>query len=315
MNTRDSRQGFLGLEARPRLDRIRIGLVGYGGGGSQVAQQLAHILVPNMTVFEPQDLEDTNLNRVVGAGTYDVGGPKLGVARRVLQGLMPRDGLRFIPSRWQDAISELRSCDIVVGCVDSPLERRDLESECRRWLIPYIDIGLGITLSQLPDEDPTIAGQVAISVPGELCLECMAVYTQQQLEAEAQSYGDGSPAPQVVWSNAILASIAVDQVVELATGWRQRPTTCRLFRYEAPAFVGPAVELAALPQLCTHFPLAQAGPETVFKVRPGEVQLTSQRFTGTKSSGAPRSFTRRRSVSTASVAFRRSAGSVATSTV
>src|SRR6185436_5199894 len=115
MRNRDSRQGFLGRHARERLTTARVGVVGYGGGGSHVVQQLAHVLVPNLTVFEPQNLEDTNLNRVVGACEEDIGKPKLAIAKRVIQGLMPMEAVELVPSTWQESPDALRRCNIVVG--------------------------------------------------------------------------------------------------------------------------------------------------------------------------------------------------------
>lgn len=260
MMNRDSRQGFLGPQARKRLNTARVGVIGYGGGGSHVVQQLSHVLVPNLTVFEPQNLEDTNLNRLVGAREDDVGKPKLAIANRVIEGLMPMESIELVPSTWQESPEKLRRCHVVVGCVDSAQQRDELERECRRWLIPYIDIGLGVTLPDNEHDDPLVAGQVAMSVPGEHCLWCFGVVTEAALAREAGNYGDKAPAPQVVWSNGVLASLAVGMVVEMITGWKKTPSPHRMLRYDSSGLVAPPVELPyRLPALCRHFELAQAG--------------------------------------------------------
>lgn len=262
---RDGRQGFLGPHARERLGAARVGLVGYSGGGSHVGQQLAHVMVPRLTVFEPQDVEDSNLNRLVGATHDDVGQPKVGVARRVLAGLMPMDEVHILPARWQEHAEALRACDVIVGCVDSAHERDEIERECRKWVIPYVDIGLGITLPAIDGEDPLVAGQMAVSLPGEHCLRCFRIITEAELAREADDYGDRAPAPQVVWSNAVLASIAVGVVVELITGWRRKALPHRILRLRGDGTVGPPEEYrsAPLPARCTHYQMEDAGPAVV----------------------------------------------------
>ncbi|MEW5738179.1 MAG: ThiF family adenylyltransferase, partial [Myxococcota bacterium] len=252
---------------REYLNQARVGLVGYGGGGSHVGQQLAHVKVPRLTVFEPQTVEDTNLNRLVGAAQADVGHPKLDVARRVLGGLMSLDEVQLLPVRWQDAPEALRACDVVVGCVDSARQRDELERECRKWLIPYIDIGLGITPSKLDGENPLMAGQVVVSLPGQHCLRCYRVVTDDALAMEAANYGDTSPAPQVVWANGVLASLAVGHVVGLLTGWQRIPARHRFLRYDADgcAVPLPDYERKLLPPTCTHYLLKDAGPAVVRK--------------------------------------------------
>lgn len=262
MTERDARQGFLGPHARERLNAARVGLVGFGGGGSHVGQQLAHVKVPKLTVFEHDTVAGTNLNRLVGAREVDVGKPKLDVARRVIEGLMPLDEVRLIPARWQEAADKLRECDAVVGCVDSALERDQLERECRKWLIPYVDIGLGIFMPAVDGEDPELAGQMAVSIPGEHCLRCFGVVTDAALRGEAKGYGDGDPASQVVWPNGVLASLAVGAIVELITGWRKKCVEHRILRYEANGLVGPPreFEFMKLPATCPHYDLKNAGP-------------------------------------------------------
>lgn len=261
MIARDSRQGFLGPNARDRLDAHRVGVVGCGGGGSHVIQQLAHVLVPQLTVFDPQCVEETNLNRLVAAREDDIGKPKLDVAARVISGLVPMDQIRLIPKVWQHAENELRLCDVVIGCVDSAQQRRELEAVCRRWLIPYVDIGLGIWPSDQPHEDTLVAGQVALSVPGAHCLECFGIVSEAEIAKDLANYGDRAPMPQVVWSNGVLASIAVGWVVELITGWKKNPSPHRFLRYDSSGSVTPASELRfILPPTCPHYPLDEIGP-------------------------------------------------------
>ena len=61
------RQSFLRADSEIVLSRSGAALVGLGGGGSQVAQQLAHIGLGNFLLIDPDIVEDTNLTRLAGA--------------------------------------------------------------------------------------------------------------------------------------------------------------------------------------------------------------------------------------------------------
>jgi hypothetical protein len=98
-----------------------------------------------------------------------------------------------VKSRWQDTPERLRARDIIFGCVDSYAERRDIEIATRRYLIPYVDIGLDV--HQTGDEPPRMAGQVILSMPGELCMSCLGFLTETKLAREAEQYGAAGVRP------------------------------------------------------------------------------------------------------------------------
>ena len=76
------RQEFLGPDAQYSFENIRVGIVGYGGGGSHVGQQLAHIGVTNQVIFDDDQIEDSNLNRLIGGRKVDLANstPKTDIA-------------------------------------------------------------------------------------------------------------------------------------------------------------------------------------------------------------------------------------------
>jgi molybdopterin/thiamine biosynthesis adenylyltransferase len=214
---RYSRQSFLGEHSEDQIARCTIGIVGLGGGGSHCAQQGAHVGFQNYVIYDYDVVEDSNLNRLIGAVAMDVRAetPKLHVAKTMIYGLQPNALVKGYPSRWQDAPEPLRRCQIVIGCMDSYRARQELEIACRRYLMHYIDIGMDVRGS-------VIVGQVILSSPGGLCMRCMGFLTDEKLAEEARRYGDAGPRPQVVWPNGVLASTAVGLAVDLVTGWTGR---------------------------------------------------------------------------------------------
>ena len=139
------------------------------------------IPIPSMT-------KARNLNRLVGATAQDVAelAPKTEIARRLIQCVNPSANVECIHDRWQNKQASLRDCAVIFGCVDSFTEREQLERFCRRFLIPYIDIGMDVLTF---GNDYRIVGQVALSSPGGPCLRCMGILTQSNLQREAERYG------------------------------------------------------------------------------------------------------------------------------
>lgn len=222
MNERFSRQSFLGADAEIRLGDTIFGIAGLGGGGSHIVQQLAHIGCKQFVLFDADKVEESNLNRLVGATLEDAKHhvPKIQVASRTIRALVSDANVEPHESRWQENADRLRRCDIVFGCVDGFSERDQLEAACRRFLIPYIDIGLDVNTEG--DEPPLMGGQVILSMPGGACMRCLGFITEKNLAAEETRYGDAGPRPQVVWGNGLLASAAVGIAIDLVTNWTKR---------------------------------------------------------------------------------------------
>ena len=144
---RFTRQSFLGPYAQNAIENVALGIVGLGGGGSHIVQQSAHLGFRHFRVFDDDAVDATNLNRLVGSWQIDALGEtlqRLCVARRVIRARTPDAEVLVVPKRWQECPESLRGCDLVFGCVDTFSERQQLEAFCRRFLIPYVDIGMDV---------------------------------------------------------------------------------------------------------------------------------------------------------------------------
>lgn len=249
-----SRQSFLGISSDQILADARVGIVGLCGGGSHVAQQLAHIGIGKFVLCDPDIVENSNLNRMVGACRQDVEDRRSKVdviAQRVLA-INPAATIRKAAGTWQSSANELRQCLAVFGCVDSFQERAQLETMCRRFLIPYFDIGMDVTKSR---GGFTISGQVILSMPGFPCMRCMGFITDEILASEAQRYGAVGGKPQVVWPNGVLASTAVGLFISTILPWQYRVETPLYLEYDGNAFrVFPSNRLKIVAGTeCRHF--------------------------------------------------------------
>lgn len=222
------RQSFLGPSSDEVLAAAHVAIVGLGGGGSHVVQQLAHVGIGTFTLFDADIAKRVNMNRLIGATQQDVRDSRLKVeiAERLIRGINEQAVVRAIPKPWQEGYLLLREADLIVGCVDSFSERAQLEGAARRYLTPYIDIGMDV---HRLDDRYAISGQAALSMPRYACLRCMGIVTDASLARE--QYGAAGELPQVVWPNGLLASAAVGFAVELLTPWFPGPSSA-LLRYE-----------------------------------------------------------------------------------
>lgn len=265
-NQRYDRQGFLGVDANARIENTRIGIVGLGGGGSHVIQQLVHLGFRRLVLCDPDNVEFTNLNRLIGATRHDARrkSSKVDVAVRTVRNLHKTTDIRLHATTWQSCMHDIADCDIVVGCVDSFEQRHSLDAFCRRNFIPYVDIGMEVRPSE--DAYHEIYGQVVLSLPGHACLQCAGVITDNTLGREVQNYGKAGPQPQVVWPNGVLASSAVGHCVSLVTGWSGKEELP--VRVDYLGSTGTVAESAIWKSLrgiaCPHYPLDQAG-ESIYR--------------------------------------------------
>lgn len=254
MNRDLSRQSFLGAESDDVLSRAHVAIVGLCGGGSHVAQQLGHIGVGGFVLCDPDVVEGSNLNRMVGASHDDAESSlkKVDVIARSISATNPRAEIIRCAGMWQSHAVELRQVTVVFGCVDSFVERAQLEGMCRRFLIPYVDIGMDVTKSSAGH---AISGQVILSVPGCPCMRCMGFITDELLATEAQRYGAAGARPQVVWPNGVLASTAVGVFVTLMLPWQGRGDVPLFIEYDGNSHrVFPSNRLSMISQVaCKHF--------------------------------------------------------------
>lgn len=261
MSEKHSRQSFLGTNSEAQIARCVVGVVGLGGGGSHIVQQLAHIGFRNYVIYDNDITEETNLNRLIGAKRMDVKAetPKLHIAKTMIYGLEPEAKVEALACRWQENPGALRRCHLIFGCVDTYSGRNELEVCARRYLINYIDIGMDVI--QVGNTPPVIGGQVILSIPGGLCMRCMEFINDSVLSEEGRRYGDAGGKPQVVWSNGVLASTAVGIGVDLITDWSQSIRSSLYLEYDGNRnTVQPHWKMKQLSgTACPHYPDDQVG--------------------------------------------------------
>jgi molybdopterin/thiamine biosynthesis adenylyltransferase len=216
-------------EGQVALQQTRVGVVGLGGTGSLVAQQLAYLGVENVIFIDPDSIETTNLNRVVGAKNRDLGVPKVTVAEREYADVSPSTEITALHA---SAIQEehgraLLDRDLIFCCTDTHGTRAVLNWLSYQYLIPMIDLGVGINVDESRGVE-AITGRVQLVGPGMPCLDCCGTLDSLLVRAELLSESERKAdqyisdrivhQPSVINFNGIVASLATTMFVAVTTG-------------------------------------------------------------------------------------------------
>ena len=217
-----------GSDGQRRLEALHFAIVGAGGTGSVVGQQLAHLGAREFTLVDLDLVEESNLNRLVGATGNDVGRAKVDVLGDLIAIVQPRAHIRAIRGDICDAevARKLLACDFFFCCTDSEGSRAVLNQFAYQYWLPGIDLGVAIRVRK--EQVTHISGRVQMLTPGQACLLCAEVLDPEQVrrdlltdEARAQDrYIDGAfvPQPSVISINSAAASLAVTMMLSAVTG-------------------------------------------------------------------------------------------------
>lgn len=223
-----------GREGQEKVGRTGVGIVGLGGIGSVVAQQLAYLGAGRFVLIDDDRVDRTNLNRLVGATPTDVGKPKVEVARRQILAVNAAADVLSIDAtlRSPEALRALLDVDVVFGCLDTDAARLILNEFAVAYLLPYLDCGVGIIVEK--GRVQGAGGKVSVWVPERPCLLCAKDINPriaaEELEGEQerrfrrqQSYIEGIhvPEPAVISLNSTVASLAVTEFLCLVTDLRE----------------------------------------------------------------------------------------------
>lgn len=224
--------GLFGVKGQERITRATVAIVGLGGVGCHVVQQLAYLGVSRFVLVDGDVVSISNLNRLVGASDNEIGALKVDVAGSTITAIQPsasliRAGRHF---SLEDPPDDLESTDVLFGCVDSDSVRLDLVRYASAYARPYIDLATDVA----PGGE--FGGRIVFAKGGERCLSCLgeldqrelarAQMTEEQRAADDEIYGVdraalGDTGPSVVSINGVVASLAVTEFLVWVTGLRE----------------------------------------------------------------------------------------------
>jgi molybdopterin-synthase adenylyltransferase len=228
-------EALFGRDGQVKIAKARVAIVGLGGLGSHVAQQLAYLGVLNVVLVDPDIVTGSSLNRLVGAvpNDADTETHKVTAVARMYSIVLPEASVEVIRMTLDEgeARTAIRSCTSVFSCLDDDAARLALAALCIKNKIPYFDLASD-TGGIAPDL--WYGGRILFSGEGERCPVCLdlldqsalarSAMSEEQLEVDRRIYGvraDDLGGTAVVSLNSVVASLAVTEWMVWTTGLRE----------------------------------------------------------------------------------------------
>jgi molybdopterin-synthase adenylyltransferase len=226
-----------GEEGQRALAHLRVGLVGAGGIGSIIAEDLPRQGVKSLVLVDPDYLGLSNLNRWQGAHPEDVGKLKVRILAKRLKGMFPNIKITPVASSIASAkaLKALKSCDVIIGAVDNHLARFLLNRLSVQYLIPYLDAATVISRRK-EDNQIELLARLGVVVPGTTaCLDCSQItyYDKKEItphlydpptriQLMVSGYIQDHPevsSPAVMPLNMLASSMLLTELQNLVTGF------------------------------------------------------------------------------------------------
>lgn len=233
---------LFGIEGQETLRKIKAAVVGIGGLGTHVIQQLAYLGIGAISLIDSEKLDITNLNRYVGTQSSDVGKYKVDIGVRIIDRIDPTIEVKTVCDilASKEAFDRVINTHYVFGCLDCEGARLILNELCLAYERPYFDLASDID----PTPPSNYGGRVCFVSGDGGCLYCLGELDRAEasliLQSQAQKkdfkdiYGVGienlgETGPSVVSINGIIASLAITEFMVHATGIRQANTLLKYY--------------------------------------------------------------------------------------
>jgi molybdopterin-synthase adenylyltransferase len=219
------------------LQQLHVAVVGVGGTGSAVVEQLVRMGTGSVTLVDG-DLLDTpsNVRRVAGSTPIDLHATtapaKVDVVGRHVDQLGLGVPVRrvFGDVRHEHVFRQLLDADVVICCTDTHGSRAILNELASAYLLPVLDVGVQAGAKKNADLAALVA-EISVLTPATPCLWCRQRISADVIRAEnlppnqreslvREGYlvgGVGVPAPSVMALTALGASLGTCALLALLT--------------------------------------------------------------------------------------------------
>ena len=194
----------IGFEGQQKLKNARVTVIGVGGLGSPITQQLVAMGIGTVRIVDRDVVEISNLHRQVLYGDEDVGLSKAEAAHDRLRRINPQVNIEPLTlSINDDTVDEaIKNSDVVIDGLDSVSARYSINRACIRSNIPYI-FGSAIVTT----------GSATSIIPGKTpCLEC---FQPALKDDEMPKCGTEGVHPSIL---STISSVQVSEAVRIIIG-------------------------------------------------------------------------------------------------
>ena len=183
-----------------KLANSCVAVVGCGGLGGYIAEELVRLGVGRLVLIDGDRLEVSNLNRQIMATELNLGQWKVDAALERLQSVNSEVQVDVIKGWFEEEKGPelLRGVDLVCDALDSLPARVALERVCHQMELPLVYASIAGWF-----------GQIGVSLPGDYSV--LSLYGCEKKGVESTW---GNPA----FTPAVLASLSVAEAIKLLVG-------------------------------------------------------------------------------------------------
>ena len=189
--------------------RARVAVIGCGGLGGYVVEELARLGVGNLVLVDPDVFEEHNLNRQLYSSLALLGRSKVEAARARVNEINPAVSVTAHRTAFcaANSLELLSGCTVVVDALDNQPARRELSQECRALGIPWVHGAIAGWF-----------GQLGVQLPGD----DLTPFLGQRAQGRGVETRLGNPS----FTPAVIASLQVAQTLKILIS---QPTQRMLF--------------------------------------------------------------------------------------
>ena len=184
------------------LAQKRVVIIGCGGLGGYLVEQLGRLGVGYMRVVDPDVFEESNLNRQLLGSMLNLGKPKVLAAKQRMQAINPKVRVEEIQTTFtsQNADWLLGGFDLALDALDTIPDRLLLEEAASRQGIPLVHAALS-----------GWRGRLAVIYPGESVLQTLYGGT-------AELHGEEEEQGTLAFTAGALASLQAAEAAKVLLG-------------------------------------------------------------------------------------------------
>lgn len=192
----------ISCEDQKKLANSTVAIVGCGGLGGTMAEELARLGIGKLILIDGDVFEESNLNRQLFSTEHNIGAKKVEAASKRLNAVNSEVNLTLI-DKWfteDNAKDILKGADIVLDALDSISRRIELERACHKLNIPLVYAGIAGWF-----------GMLGVSLPGDFSVLKVFKNDKEDKGVEKE-WGNPSFTP---W---VLSSLTVAEAIKIIVG-------------------------------------------------------------------------------------------------
>lgn len=193
----------ISYEDQKKLANSTVAIVGCGGLGGTMAEELARLGIGKLILIDGDVFEESNLNRQLFSTEHNIGDKKVEAASKRLNAVNSEVNLTLI-DKWfteDNAKDILKGADIVLDALDSINRRIELERACHKLNIPLVYAGIAGWF-----------GMLGVSLPGDFSVLKVFKNDEEKDKGVEKEWGNPSFTP---W---VLSSLTVAEAIKIIVG-------------------------------------------------------------------------------------------------